>query len=337
MSPVTTTLIIFGLGFCTLFTICLLLLSKSLHYYCKNKHQIKIENKAPIKLSLVSMSLFTTSLFLYVIHFVMCMCNAHNGQAEDLIKHDLINNSFYIMAIFTALYVWILRLEGTFHNSAHGYPVKYLRSIRIFYFVVVALGLFTLVLHVIVYFFNLSRIISAISATIFVLLFIPLFATVLCLFIHKMKQSVRLAKLIAKNMAYAHKTQMHSISKELVQLVVKFTILSVLCIASTLCTIGYVLIVMFFSSEPPMWYLFQLSLAIDDFIGFISLYCAWGSNKAYRRLCGCVHSMIVKYKGEASDSPDIVSQYAEHACSVSNVSNVVDVQVTNTSHPASNV
>eukprot|EP01083_Nonionella_stella_P074354 201646_1 len=297
-------MIVCGLFWCISFVLCFILLSRALYDYSKRRNKSQTKSKKSIVLSLVTMSIFTFSLFLYSVEFIIWSVNG-----SKIFGLDLLNNLCYTVSLFTALYVWIRRLEETFQHSAHGYSVQYMRKLRILYFVTVAIGLLLMIEHIIVVILDATRIVSGIGAAIFGVFFISLFVGVLYSFINKMKESVRLSK---QNTAH----QTHSIANKLVQLVVKFTILSVLCVVSTLCSIVCVcLFLLVFKGRIP-WHWQQMPLAIDDVLGFFSLYCAWSSNKnVYRKLFGCVHSTIIKYREESSiqsnRTGDIVSVSVE--------------------------
>eukprot|EP01083_Nonionella_stella_P098897 278176_1 len=325
MASITTGMIVCGVVFWTSFIICLLLLSRSIYDYCKKKRKIQSSRNRAIGLSLVSMFFFTVSLLLYAVHFIMFV--ALGRQIPAL---DQLNNACYLVAIFTALYVWIQRLNATFHKSAHGYSAKYIRNLRIFFWFTLAVGGLLFIQHIVVNILDVTRIVSVIGGALFCLLFISLFVTVLVSFIHKMKESVKLAEEVAHNTAH----QTHCIGKKLIQLIVKFTILSVLCVGSTLGAIAFILACYFIDGSVPPW-LFQLPLAIDDFCGFISLYCAWSNNKrVYKRLFGCVHSVIIKYRDESSiqtQTPDLASR--DLALSVSVGSLGSDVQLSHAPAP----
>eukprot|EP01083_Nonionella_stella_P079201 217118_1 len=290
MASVTLVPIVLGVFFFTSSIICSSLLSMRLVTYCKKKQQIPSASKRAIVLSLLSMSLFTFSLFLYALHFIIFVVHGR------IIQLDFFNNVCYLSALITASYVWIQRLEDTFHNSVHGYSAKYIRNLRIFWFVTSLWAFLGCILHFTFVSLGLSNLrwYSVVHGVFFILFIISLFITVLCSFIRKMKQSLQLTVRVASSSPRPH--QMHSISNELLQLVVKYTVLSVLCIGSTLCAFTYILV--FLVVGFPTWHWMQISPAIDDCIGFITMYCAWGNNKAYYTLCACVHSLIIKHKGE---------------------------------------
>eukprot|EP01083_Nonionella_stella_P079203 217120_1 len=288
MAPVTTALTVLGLLYCASFIMCLSLLSIRLVIRCKKKKQIANANQRAIRLSLVCMSLFTFSLFLYALQFILCVVHDH------VIQLDFLNNFCYLAAIFTASYVWIQRLEDTFHNSVHGYSAKYIQNLRIFCFVTLMWGLCTGIQHFMVISLGLLhlRVYIAVCGILFVLMFISLFVTVLYSFIRKMKQALTLTVRVPRG----HRS--HSIGNELLQLIVKYTILSVLCIGSTLCMLAFSIVFVAIGFPIINWHWIHFPLAIDDCIGFITLYCAWGNNKEYRTLFGCVHSMIIKHTDE---------------------------------------
>eukprot|EP01083_Nonionella_stella_P205441 748106_1 len=214
------------------------------------------------------MSLFTFSLFLYVIHIIIFVATGTDVQALELL-----NNLLYLIAVLAALYVWIRRLSDTFQKSAHGYSAKYIRNLRILYFGTLVFGLVLIFQHIIAIILDFTKIISIIGGLIFILLFFSLFITVLYSFIHKMKQTIKLAEQVAQSTVL----QSHVIKPKLVQLVVKFTVLAVFCIASTMCSWLLSIGVLAFGSASGYW--IQLAIAIDDLIGFMSLYCAWSNNK----------------------------------------------------------
>eukprot|EP01083_Nonionella_stella_P148870 471988_1 len=287
----------FGTVVCISFALCAFLLSHSIYAYCKKKNQITTVSHTPWGLSLISMSLFTTSLFLYSVHFIMFAI-----RGTEIPGFDLLNNLCYVIAIFTTLYVWIQRLDDTFHNSAHGYSSKYIRNLRILFFGTIIFTVLLMVQHILIAnHLGLTRMISFFGGVIFAFLFISLFVTVLCSFLYKMTQSIKLLEEASHNRAH----QTHKIGKKLVALVVKFTILSVLCIGSTLCAQLLVLAMLFDGNA--VWPSEQFPVAVDCSIGFVSLYCAWSSNKkVYYKLFGCVHSVMLKYSEESSTHPDAV-------------------------------
>eukprot|EP01083_Nonionella_stella_P074352 201642_1 len=308
--PSLSKLVVCGSCFCISFIICSLLLPRTLHDYCKKKHKMQDTIKRTVGLSQTSMCLFTFSLFLYVVHFVIFIAAGINVK-----QLELLNNLFYLIAIMMSLYVWIRRLSDAFKKSAHGYSAKYIRILRIFYFGTLVFGLAILFQHIIAILLNLTKIISIIGGAFFMILFVSLFIIVLYSFIHKMKQSIKISEQVAQNTAH----QTHSIKPKLVQLIVKFTILAVFCIGSTLCTLMLVLCILSFASGAGYW--LQLSIAIDDLIGFMSLYCAWSNHKdMYRKVFGCVHSVIIQHREESSvTGPDFDGGTREMAPSVASV------------------
>eukprot|EP01083_Nonionella_stella_P074353 201643_1 len=291
--PSTGELIVCGLFFFISFIICSLLLPRSLYDYCKKKHKMRSGIRRTVGLSLISMSLFTFSLFLYLVHFIIFV-----AVEIDVQPLELLNNLLYFIAVLTALYVWIRRLGDTFHNSSHGYSAKSMRNLRIFYFGTLALGLIILFQHFLAIIFQFTKMISIVGGGVFAVLFVSLFISVLYSFIHKMRQTIKLAEQVAQSTV----NETRAIKPKLVQLIVKFTVLAVCCIASTLCS--WILSVCFMGFAPSQFhgYWMQLSIAIDDLIGFMSLYCAWSNNKdMYRKVFGCVHTAIIQLR-EIEDS-----------------------------------
>eukprot|EP01083_Nonionella_stella_P089892 251034_1 len=105
-----------------------------------------------------------------------------------------------------------------------------------------------------------------------------------------MKQIIRSSEQVAQNTAH----QTHSIKPKLVQLIVKCIILGVFCIGSTLCSWMLSICMLGFAPGNSDGYWVQVSIAVDDLIGFMALYCAWSKHKdMYRKLFGCVHSVII--------------------------------------------
>eukprot|EP01083_Nonionella_stella_P145343 455217_1 len=308
--PSLSKLVVCGSCFCISFIICSLLLPRTLQDYCKKKRKMQDSIKRTVGLSLVTMSFFTCSLFLYVVHIIILV-----AAGIDMWALELLNNLLYFIAVLMSLYVWIRRLSDAFEKSAHAYSVKYIRNLRIFYFGTLAFGLIVLLQHFIANILNLTKIISIIGGAFFMILFVSLFIIVLYSFIHKMKQSIKISEQVAQNTAH----QTHSIKPKLVQLIVKFTILAVFCIGSTLCTLMLVLCILSFASGAGYW--LQLPIAIDCLIGFMSLYCAWSNHKdMYRKVFGCVHSVIIQHREESSvTGPDFDGGTREMAPSVASV------------------
>eukprot|EP01083_Nonionella_stella_P135733 412878_1 len=291
MASTAVALIVLGVFFWASFIICFSLLSMRLVTHCKKKHQIQSASKRAIGLSLVSMALFTASLFFYAAHFIVFVVHG------KIIQIDFLNNFCYLAALFTVSYVWIQRLDDTFHNSVHGYSANYIRNLRRFWCVTLIWCLYTQIQHFIIAWLGLSnlKIYSMVSVLLSILLIVSLFITVLYSFIRVMKQVLALVERITSSNS-TRVQQMQSIGNELLQLVVKYTILSVLCIGSTLFMCAFQVITTMIGC--PSWHWMQWPLAVDDCIGFITLYCAWGNNKVYYTLFGCIHSMIIEYKEE---------------------------------------
>eukprot|EP01083_Nonionella_stella_P019698 54699_1 len=279
-----------GVIWCILFITCSLLLSKSLRNYCKIKKKPQATSKGQYGLSLITMSLYTLSLFLYVVHSIVFVAG---NEAKTL---NLLSNVCYLIAIFIGVYVWMQRLDSTFQHSSHGYSPKYIQNLRRSYVVTVVLGMLLLVQHAVVLALDATTIGTIVGGAIWALSFISLFIAVLYSFLHKMKQSVKLARQVSQSTV----NQTNMIGNKLVQLVVKFTILAVLCVGSTLVVLVFLCVVLAVSPGWP-WYWMQLALSIDAFLGFMSLYCAWTVNKhMYRKVFGCVHSAIIQHREESS-------------------------------------
>eukprot|EP01083_Nonionella_stella_P098898 278178_1 len=288
--------IVFGVFYCISTVILIVLLVRSFQDYYKKKRKMQHASKshAAMGISLFAMCAFTLSLLLHSLHFIMFY--ALGGKKVDFL--DFLNNICYAVGIWTALWVWIRRLQDTFQKSAHGYSKKYMRNLRLFYKVTMAWAAITAVEHAIVIALDATRMVTVFLGGIMTIMFVSLFIIVLVSFIRKMKQSVKLAEQVAQNTAH----QTHAIGAKLVQLVVKFTILAVLCIGSTLFALVCALSLMGIGLGKTHWT--QVPLAIDNIMGFFSLFCAWSVNKVmYRTIFGCVHSAIIKYQEDFKDEP----------------------------------
>eukprot|EP01083_Nonionella_stella_P074351 201641_1 len=318
--PSPSELIVCGLFFFISLFICSYLLPGSLSDYCKKKRKMQPNIKRTVGMSLISMSLFTFSLFLYVVHLIIFVAAGTDVQALELL-----NNLVYLIAVLMALYVWIRRLSDTFQNSSNGYSAKFMRNLRLFYFVTLGLGLALVLLQILANLLNFSRMGTIIGGAIFALAFVGLFITVLALFIHKMNQIIKLAEQVAQNTV----TQTHTnMGDKLVQLIVKFTVLAVVCISSSL--ISWVIAICILAFGHAVGYWAQLPLVIDDFVGFMSLYCAWTRNKVmYRKVFGCLHTTIIQLREEPSvasqDSNDAVRKTAPSVVSIASQSNLETV------------